>query len=321
MIIISPSLDDKRIYPVRQLEPGAVHRAREVIRHASGKGVNAARTAAALGGTVRLIAPAGPEMRLLLEEQLSSTGITLELTETRRRTRSCITIVEDGGRTTEFVQEAFPMDADEVVAFSARALRACARGGVVLLTGSLPPGLSEDFYAEIASRAKRHGARVVIDAQRRPLIATLSAQPDVVKINREELLHSIEVLDGAIGGDFPTDHRGEGEADTHGKQTVDAALRLQDMGAGSIVVTDGAGAVLLLEDMQKRQVFDPPRVDVVNAVGSGDAMSGALALALERGDALADAVRFGIAAGAANAMTLLPGEVDQETIRGVRSKM
>ena len=53
---------------------------------------------------------------------------------------------------------------------------------------------------------------------------------------------------------------------------------------------------------------------IVNPVGSGDALVAGVIVALERGDAVVDALRLGVAAGAANALTetawdVRPGDV------------
>lgn len=312
--IIAPSLDDKRIHPVRRLEPGAVHRTRAVLSHASGKGANAARAAAALGGRVQLCALAGSRLKALLEEQFAYSRVRLVPADTEQETRSCITVIEEDGRSTEFVQEALPIGEEERVEFTRLALRTAAQDGVVLLAGSLPPGLAEDFYVVCANQAYGYGARVVIDAHRFPLRAALAGHPDVVKINREELIATVR---DPLANSFPSraDRRslakGEGEAHT---DTAACARTLIYWGARCVVVTDGTKPVLLMEEGKEPEYLAVPRVKVVNAVGSGDAMSGALSLALLRGMPLRDAVRFGIAAGSANAATLLPGDIDPATV-------
>ncbi|MFD2762641.1 ribokinase [Micromonospora eburnea] len=68
--------------------------------------------------------------------------------------------------------------------------------------------------------------------------------------------------------------------------------------AGTIVLTLGADGALIDHDGERVRV-DPVTVPhVVDTTGAGDAFTGALAVALARGDALTDAVRFAAAAGA-----------------------
>lgn len=287
--IIAPSLDDKRIYPIRNLKPGGVLRSRAVIRHASGKGANAARAAARLGANVLLVAPAGEEFRGLLDEQLGYLGVRLLLTGTRLPTRSCITVLEEDGRATELVQEALPMEKDEVVCFERDALGAIDGADAVLLAGSLPGGMQPAFLARCAARAAQRGIPIVCDLQGEALLAAAADVPAVIKINREEFDALRSLLDEA----------GDDDA---------LAAALIARGASCVIVTDGPRAVSAWT-RDGVTVHDVPPGDVVNPVGSGDAMSGALTIALADGVPLDEAIRAGIAAGVANARTLLPGEV------------
>jgi tagatose 6-phosphate kinase len=59
----------------------------------------------------------------------------------------------------------------------------------------------------------------------------------------------------------------------------------------------------------EKWVVTPPVVAAVNPIGSGDAMMAGIATALDRGQAMVEAVRFGVACGAANALTATSGEV------------
>ncbi|MFA6235221.1 MAG: PfkB family carbohydrate kinase [Bacteroidota bacterium] len=288
--IIAPSLDDKRIYPIHVHTAGAVHRSRVVVRHASGKGANAARAAAKRGASVMLCAVAGEEMAMLLEDQLGFEGIRLALTMTNEPTRSCVTVLEDDGRATEFVQEALPVEAGERDHFRESAFQCIDGAAAVLLTGSLPPGFPVEFYHGCTSRAAARGIPVVIDAQGQALLAALPDSSAVVKINREEFT-ALRVLLPEAG-------------------TGDAALAavLLSSGASCVIVTDGANPVHVWTD-EGPTIFPVPKVQPVNPVGSGDAMSGGITLALGQGFSIEEAIRLGMTMGTANVQTLLPGDL------------
>ena len=64
----------------------------------------------------------------------------------------------------------------------------------------------------------------------------------------------------------------------------------------------------------------PPRIVAVNPIGSGDAVTAALVWRLLRGDDLGEACRWAAAAGAANALTMLAGEVDLEVVERLVSE-
>lgn len=300
--IIAPSLDDKRIYTVPQLQPGTVQRSSVVFRHASGKGANAARAAAALGAGVRLCATVGAAMRRIVEEQLGVAGIQLRLIDTGQPTRSCITILEKDGRATELVQEALPLSAREASEFHDAAMDIIGGADTVLLAGSLPVGLANDFYLRCARQARAHAAAVIIDTQRLPLLRALEAGDCVVKINREELGNTLGTV-------------------LSPEDVVNAAQRFAERTAASVIVTDGAGPVHVCRMGEAATSFMPPAVVAVNPVGSGDSMSGALAVGFDREWALEAALPFAIAAGAANAASLLPGDVEPALVQTLSRAM
>ena len=94
-----------------------------------------------------------------------------------------------------------------------------------------------------------------------------------------------------------------------GKPRVKEAVReLHERGAQRVVVTAGKEPVLAFDGRRFWRVA-APRIRAVNPIGSGDAFTAGLVWRLVRGDDLGEACRWGCAAGAANALTWLPGEL------------
>ena len=62
----------------------------------------------------------------------------------------------------------------------------CQGGAVVVLSGSVPPGVSKDIYRKLAVIARNAGAYVIIDCDGEALKASMDAIPDLIKPNREE---------------------------------------------------------------------------------------------------------------------------------------
>lgn len=130
---------------------------------------------------------------------------------------------------------------------------------------------------ELAARARTAGVRIVLNAAPAlPLPRTLLAQLELLIVNQHEaacLAASLAVPAEAAA--FAT------------------ALAT---GRTAIVVTLGAaGAIACARDL--RIEVPAPGVAVVDTVGAGDAFVGALAAALDRGETLASALTFGVAAG------------------------
>jgi 6-phosphofructokinase 2 len=65
-----------------------------------------------------------------------------------------------------------------------------------------------------------------------------------------------------------------------------------------LVVSLGPAGVYWM-DAQRRKQVPSPSVSAVSSIGAGDCLVGGIVLALARGRSTADAVRFGVAAGAA----------------------
>jgi tagatose 6-phosphate kinase len=277
--------------------PSKVNRAKHVGETASGKGVNVARVASILGAKVRLLTVAGGHRGQLLEKSLRETGIGARIIRVEAETRICQTLLARN-TATELVEETGPLSGAEIKnvlrAFAAEVKRA----DVVVLTGTVPKGCGNDFYARLVDVSEGHGARVLIDAQDAQLRKALRRRPFLVRVNRDELMVAARV-----------------ECD--GKSGVLRALdELMRDGPQWAVISDGAKSVHVGGNSGKRVVaLKPPRVKARNAIGSGDAMMAGIAVGLLRGRSVLDAVRLGMACGAANAMTVEPGFVRLPDVR------
>jgi fructose-1-phosphate kinase PfkB-like protein len=163
------------------------------------------------------------------------------------------------------------------------------------MSGTIAPGGPADLYAQCVRLAHDAGALAIVDAQGPALIAALPAGPDLVKPNRAELAATV----------------GRELADEH---AVLAAIReLAERGARRVVVTAGREPTLLFDGTQVWRIRSP-RLATLNPIGSGDALTAALVWRLVRGDDLGEAGRWGSAAGAANALTWMAGEVSRADV-------
>jgi tagatose 6-phosphate kinase len=297
ILVVGLSPAWQRTLVVDALIPGRVNRARRVREAASGKGVNVARVASILGANVRLLTVAGGARGRLLQSELKRQRLSACIVPVQAETRICQTLLA-GGSATELVEEAGLLRAAEVKDVT-RAFAAELRAAEwVVLTGTVPRGCGGDFYARLVREAIHRGVRVLMDAQGEQLMNALRSKPFLVKINRDELA----VATGARGG---------------GARGLTAAARvLNQLGAQWIIVTRGPHRVQVFQTgATKRWTFQPPGVAALNPTGSGDAMLAGIAVGLARGRSVLDAVQFGLACGAANAMTAEPGFVRVTDVR------
>ncbi|MFM2353822.1 MAG: hypothetical protein RLZZ608_1228, partial [Actinomycetota bacterium] len=158
-------------------------------------------------------------------------------------------------------------------------------GGYVVPSGSLAPGVPDDFYARIARRARELGVRCVVDASGAALAAAVAEGVYLVKPSGREL--------GELVG-APTLTIDE---------KIEAARELVGRGRVEVVALTlgGDGAVLVTADSVTR-LASPP-ITVRSTVGAGDSFLAAMVLRLAQGHDLAAAFRAGVAAGAATATT------------------
>jgi 6-phosphofructokinase 2 len=155
----------------------------------------------------------------------------------------------------------------------------------IVASGSLPPGVPDDFYGQVARVAKEMNARLILDTNGSPLRIAAEQGVFMMKPNLREL--------GTLGDK-------ELHEEAH---QVALARRIVHRGQSEAVVVSlgAAGALLVWKDTCER--MRAPTVPIKSKVGAGDSMVGGMVLALDRGEPMLNAVRFGVAAGAAAVMT------------------
>jgi fructose-1-phosphate kinase PfkB-like protein len=211
-------------------------------------------------------------------------------------------VIEHGGRTTVLNEPGPELAPEDWSAFEAAVVGALDHHGVLVCSGSVPPGSPEHAYARLAGLAAGAGRPCIVDAAGGTLAHALAARPDVVCPN---LAEAEAVLGGESGGqpvESAPDARPRAEA---------AAAQLVARGACAAIVTaDAAGAALAATDRPPVWLPAPPIATLRNPIGAGDVLACALAAALERGSPLLDAARHGVAAAAASVESPTAGELD-----------
>jgi 6-phosphofructokinase 2 len=245
-----------------------------------GGGVNVARVITELGGDVELLFLAGGVMGAFLDELLGRDGVRRRMIPIAGNTRISFTVVErPTGQEYRFVAAGPTLQPSELEA-CLEAVRTSDFQWCVA-SGSLPLGAPPDFLARIARIVAAKGARFVLDSSGIGLKTALDqSSAYLVKPSLNEL----EVLAGQ-------------KLDERGARAK--AMDLVRRGAAEMVaVTLGEGGAILAT---RDGVLQRPalKVDVRSSVGAGDSFLAAMTLALADGRSPADALTFGVAAGAA----------------------
>ncbi|HEX2235789.1 MAG TPA: hexose kinase [Actinomycetota bacterium] len=300
IVVVSPNLSLDRTNEVASLRHGHVHRAIAVDVRGGGKGANVARALAAVGRSCTLIGLVAGRTGTAVDRLLEDEGIHLVSIPCPGETRSCLTVLDDAG-TTVFNEPGPPHDPRAWEALEAEVDASAVAGGVVVLSGSFPPGTPPEAAAGLVRSARARGCQSICDTSGPHLKAALRAGPDVVTPN---LAEARAVLEGDEGE--AVDPGADGLA-----SAASCAAALVDQGAASALVTAGPlGAAGVLEG--HRVDFPAHRVTVRNPVGAGDCLVAGMAACLAEGAGLGPATRFGIALAAASCETLAAGALDRK---------
>jgi len=249
-----------------------------------GGGINVSRAIKKLGGDSTAIFTSGGGTGQMLQELLDAEGISQRPVPIQGMTRENLTIFEK--LTT--LQYRFGMPGPEL---TDEEIDACVKAtfeqhaDYIVASGSLTPGMPNDFYARLAQQAEAVSGRLIVDTSGAALEALANQHVFLLKPNIREL----EIL---TGEEFRGDLRVQSVAQQLIRDGL-AEVLVISMGAG------GAAFVTADDYMQLR----PPVVPIRSKVGAGDSMVGGIVLGLAQGRDLLDAVRYGVAAGSAAVMT------------------
>lgn len=307
----NPSID-RTVTLGTTLTRGAVHRVTSATTEPGGKGVNVARALTLAGLDAIAVLPAADTDPIVTA--LHASGVTFRCVPVTGVVRTNLAITESDGTTTKLNEPGAELDAAARAALTRAVVDAAAGAAWVVLSGSLPPGLPDDWYAEIVATLGALPCRVAVDTSERPLDALAAsfglAAPDLIKPNAEELAGLVgasgEELESAVAAGDP-------------EPVVAAAHQLIDRGARAILVTLGAAGAVLV-DQTGSWLATPPPITPRSTVGAGDS-SLAGYLRAEVGGAeppqrLQMAVAYGSAAAALPGSALpSPAQVDLKAVR------
>ena len=293
VISLNPALDVT--HHVDGVDWSGVNRPARVTTAPGGKGVNVARTLRALGTDALLLGLAGGAAGEALRAGLRAAAVPALLTEIAGETRRTFAVVDTRrAEVAIFNEPGPPITPGEYASFLDGYRKAIADSCAVVLSGSLPPQLPPDAYAELITIAIQAGVPALLDTSGAALLPGVAAGPAVAKPNLAELA-------AAVGRPL----------DAHDLPAVlDAAHELRGKGGDAVVVSMGqAGLLGVTSDGSWLAV---PRPAVGNPTGAGDAVVAGLARGLMLGWPWAERLRHATALGAATAAAATAGEFGQD---------
>ncbi|GLI28219.1 1-phosphofructokinase [Agromyces rhizosphaerae] len=275
----------------------------DIHLHAGGQGIWQARMLQELGCSVLVCAVLTGEVGRALGHLLADEGIEVDAVLREGSGAAYVHDRRQGTRTVVAETGGDAIDRHELDELYGRTLTAAIDSRVTLLSG--PHGddvVPDDVYRRLAADVRATGGTVVADLAGGRLDAAIAGGVDVAKVSEQELLR-----DDRIPG---TD-----------RDTIIGAMRdLHAAGAERVIVTCAERAALILRDGVVAEV-EVPRMEVVDAAGSGDSFVAATVAALARGEEFDEAVALGAAAGAMNVTRHGLGTADAEAVRAMRARV
>lgn len=247
----------------------------------SGKGINVSLALAALQVPNICTGFSFTSDALAMRKLMRENGIESDFVELSGQLRTCTKIFDRSLKHTIEINESGPKvrteDGEKLIGILAAKARECS---FITLSGSLPPGLPDDFYFRCVCEVKKAvpGCKIIVDAEKKLLLKALEASPYLIKPNIHEFQETFGV-------------------ETHSISELDRAAKeiLRRHMLGILCVSLGKEGAYIT-DGHESYYCPGLEVEVRSVQGAGDSMVAGMCLALEREMPLPEILRCGVAA-------------------------
>jgi 6-phosphofructokinase 2 len=262
-----------------------------------GGGINVARAIHKLGGNASAVFPSGGYTGKFFNHLLEKENIPAVIIACGNETRENIIVLDESTNS----QYRFGMPGTELSEPEWKqclnAVEAINDAEFIIASGSLPPGVPLDIYAQLARIARKRNAKFIVDTSGEPLKHALDEGVYLVKPNLGELSFI------------------SGKKELQQQEVRDIAKAIIAKGKTELLVISMGAAGAMLVSGTAVELFVPPQVARKSTVGAGDSMVAGLVYFLSLGKSPAEAVRYGVACGTAatmNAGTALCTKADAD---------
>ena len=266
-----------------------------------GKALNVAVGIARLGGDVHTTGIMYEDNGYMFEKALKAENVGFSFVWNKGRVRENYKFIDNRSMLTEVNDVSAPITREKMEEVLALIKSLSAKSAVTVISGGLPRGAEDGFYAEMV-RAVHPSSLRVVDATGKRLFSAIEQGVDLVKPNLEELENAM------------------GRRITDKAELLSACYELIDRGAKRVLLSLGRkGAVIT--DGSRNYYCKSINVAVNSTVGAGDSMVAATSVLLEKGAGLKELLLAGIAGGTASVMNSHEHTFEKETYEDVLSKL
>lgn len=248
--------------------------------------MNASRVLHSFGAKTLAIVTSGGASGQRLEKLAAKSGFPVKVVPIHNESRVNLTITDKQGLALRLNELGPVITPEELTRMEKAVASRLESASWLMLCGSIPPGVSSDFYTKLIRLARERKVKTMLDTDGDPLPHGIEAGPSIVSPNQPE---AERLLNRAL---------------ITRAQFLEAASRIKTMGAEAVMLSLGSRGVVAVNENQLLEVI-PPRTDAASPLGAGDALAAAYVWAATKKKDFADCVRWAVAAGTASAK--LPG--------------
>jgi 1-phosphofructokinase family hexose kinase len=249
---------------------------------AGGRGMNASRVLDSFGAKTLAIVTSGGASGERLEKLAAKSGFPVKVVPIHNESRVNLTITDKQGLALRLNERGPLITPEELTRVEKAVANRLESASWLMLCGSIPPGVSSDFYTKLIGMARERKVKTMLDTDGDALLHGIEAGPSIVSPNQPE---AERLLNRAL---------------ITRVQFLEAAARIKAMGADAVMLSLGGRGVVAVNENQLLEVI-PPRIDAVSPLGAGDALAAAYVWASTKKKDFADCVRWAVAAGTASA--------------------
>lgn len=281
-ITANPSVDIS--YQLEKFNIDDVTRTSDIEKHAGGKGIHVGYVLKELGAAPVHSGFVGGKLGEFIEEDLEKMGQKTRFVKVKGDTRNCIAILHEG-KQTEILEAGPTISIDEKEEFINNLNQISEGCHIINISGSLPKGLTSDFYKQIIKYAKKHNKFVSIDTSGNTLkdIINSEEKPDIIKPNETEISY-------VLGRNI---EKGDLKEILKEEPFKDIPYIVVSMGKD--------GAIVKI----KNKIYNAkvPKVLAINPVGSGDSSLAGALFAIDKEKSDEEIIKTSMTCGLLNVLT------------------
>lgn len=277
----NPSIDCTM--EIEQLNVGQLNRVSNKIVTYSGKALNSAIGVKRLGGDSFATGFMYRNEGSLFVSNLDNEGVKNSFVWNDGSVRTNYKIVDNRSMLTEINDKGERVSVENQQKLLNLVSTLSKSASVVIMSGSLPLGVSDDYYYKLAT-ACDNGVKIIVDAESKKLTGALSAGVYMVKPNLVE-------LENIVGEKLKTR-----------KDMLKASYTLLDLGAKNVLLSLGREGAILT-DGSESYFCKSATVAINSTVGAGDSMVAAASVMIEQNASKKEILKNAVAAGTASITT------------------